>query len=432
VTGSAVRPQQGRIQTNVLWVGAGIGVYGLSSFAFLIVAGRAMGQSPAYTGLALMWTLLNAVGIGLYLPVEQETGRSIASRSSLGHPTAPAVVGPVRYAALSLLVVAVIAVFGREQITNLMFEGQSGITTVFVLALVGMALAYLIRGILAGTGRYPRYGLQLALDGLLRVCGAGMLALQGNSSPIAYGVVLAVAPIIACGLAMIRSGPVLSRHSHRTARVPVRLAPLVFASLASQALANAGPVAVQLLKEDSDGSSAGNLVNALTIARIPLFLFAAVQAVFLPALASNLAVGKRERYRRSLRTASWLTAAVGAVGVVVTWAVGPQAVRLLFGPTFDIARGDIALLALSAALFMNAQVVVQGLLAQSLDLAATTAWLVGLASMVAALTVPFALTTRVSVALVVGSLGALTTASLILGNTLAQWSREAAHDTGRA
>jgi O-antigen/teichoic acid export membrane protein len=416
----------------VLWVGGGIGVYGLSSFAFLAVAGQVMGQGHTYTALALMWTLLNAIGIGLYLPVEQETGRSIAARSSLGHPTAPAVVGPARYAALSLLVVAVIAVLGRDQITDLMFEGQSGITTVFVLALVGMALAYLVRGILAGTGRFPRYGLQLAMDGALRVVGAGLLAAQGNADPVVYGGVLALAPALASGLAMIRTGPVLCRHPHRTARAPVQLAPLVIASLASQALANAGPVAVQLLKAHEDDASAGNLVNALTIARIPLFLFAAVQAVFLPTLAQHVAVGGRERYTRSLRTASWLTAAVGALGVFATWAVGPEAVRLLFGPTFEIARGDIVLLALSAALFMNVQVIVQGLLAQSLDSAATTVWLVGLASMVAALAVPLALTTRVSAALVVGSVGALATASLALRRTLARWSREAPHDTGQA
>lgn len=420
-------PRRG-LRLDVLWVGAGIGVYGLSSFAFLAVAAQQMGQSPGYTALGLLFTLLNALGIGLYLPVEQETGRTVSAQLSLGRPTAPGAATPLRYAGASLAVIALVGVVLRTQVADLFFEGHDGVTVMFVLALGGMAVAYLVRGVLAGTRRFPRYGIQLALDGALRVGGAGALALAGDVDPVHYGAVLAVAPVLSSAVAVLRSGPLLTRPPAGTPRTPVVLAPLVLASVASQALANAGPVAAQLLRTPAEETAAGNLVTALTIARIPLFLFAAVQAVFLPTLAQHVALGARDRFVRALRTATWATAAIAVLGVVATWAVGPQAVRLVFGPTFEIGRGDITLLAVSAALFMVVQVLVQGLLAHSQDAQATVAWIAGLVCLVGALLVPLTLTTRVSLALVVGSAGALVLAAVAVRRTLTAWTPEVDHE----
>ena len=49
---------------TVLWVAAGLAVYGGASFVFLAIAGRSLGDTAGYTALALVWTLLNALGIG--------------------------------------------------------------------------------------------------------------------------------------------------------------------------------------------------------------------------------------------------------------------------------------------------------------------------------------------------------------------------------
>lgn len=416
-----------RLPSNVAWVGGGVVVYGLSSFGFLVLAGQSMGQGPGYTALALMWTLLNALGIGLYLPVEQDAGRTVASLTSLGRPTSSGVIGPLRYAGGSLLLITVGAAFGHRMITVRLFEGHGGMASVFVLGLAGMAGAYLLRGVLAGTGRFPRYGAQLTIDGILRLMGAAVLAMRGETDPLYYGAVLALAPALASALSLVGGWRLLSRAPGRHRHGPVLLAPLVLASLASQALANVGPIAAQLLKATSEEAAAANLVNALTVARIPLFLFAAVQAVFLPALAGHVAVGARSQYVRVLRTTGWSTAGFGVLGVLACWLVGPEAVRLLFGPTFAIGRLDVVLLAVSAVLFMLAQVVVQGLLARSRDLLATISWGAGLGCFLAALVLPLSLTTRVATALVVGSLGALAAAALALRAVLDRWPEEVTH-----
>lgn len=409
-----------RVSAGLLWVGGGLAVYGASSFVFLAFAGHALGQGPAYTALALMWTLLNALGIGLYLPVEQETGRSIAARRALDHPTAAALRVPVRYAAATLAAVALVVALTHRQLTDLVFDGVDGIVWLFVLALVGMALAYLARGVLAGTGRFPRYGLQLAVDGALRVGGIGALALAGSTDARAYGLVLGLAPLVSTGLALVRPGRILTHGAGAAATTA--MTPLVLASLTSQALANAGPVAAQLLKTPAEADVVGNLVNALTVARVPLFLFAAVQAVFLPRLAQHVARGERPQFVAGVRTATVATVALGLLGIAATAVVGPEAVRLLFGATFDIARLDVTILAVSSALFMVVQVLVQGLLARGRDAWATLVWALGLAAFLVSLTLPLPLATLVPTALTVGSAASLAAAAVALRRTLAEWS----------
>ncbi|MFF1528370.1 hypothetical protein [Cellulomonas sp. NPDC058312] len=433
MTGSPATSRAGGFGAGVLWVGAGIGVYGLASFAFLALCAQALGDGPGYTALALLWTLLNAIGIGLYLPVEQETSRAVSGLRSRGLATAGAVRGPTLYAAGSLAVVAVVLLVGNRWFRDALFEGVRGMTALFAAALLGMAVAYLARGVLGGTGRFPRYGVQLALDGGLRIAGVLVLTALDVRSPVAFGAVLAAAPLVSTAAALLRSGPLLER-APRAPRAAVGMRALVAASLASQLLANAGPVAAQLLASPGESETTGQLVNALTVARIPLFLFAAVQAVFLPKLAAHVARDERVSFVASLRTAVLLTSGIGALGIGATALVGPRAVRLLFGPGFDVERGVMVVLAVSAVLFMVVQVLVQALLARGRDALAIAVWCAGLAGLLLALIPSLDLAMRVSLALTAGSGAALLVAAVALRHALTDWTGARAaqptvHDT---
>ena len=48
---------------------------------------------------------------------------------------------------------------------------------------------------------------------------------------------------------------------------------------------NASPLAVQLLANDQQIDESGKFLNALLVARVPLFFFQAVQAALLPRLS---------------------------------------------------------------------------------------------------------------------------------------------------
>ena len=97
----------------------------------------------------------------------------------------------------------------------------------------------------------------------------------------------------------------------------------------SQLLANAGPLIVQVLAPPAEQALTGKFLAALVIARVPVFLFAAVQAVLLPGLAGLVGAGDARGLRPTARARHGLTAAIAAVGVLVMWLWGDALVGAL-------------------------------------------------------------------------------------------------------
>ena len=75
--------------------------------------------------------------------------------------------------------------------------------------------------------------------------------------------------------------------------------------------------------------------TTFVLARIPLFLFAPVQAVLLPKLTRAATLGAHDELSRRLRQAVTLVAGLGLLGVLGCVLFGPWAAELLF----NAARG---------------------------------------------------------------------------------------------
>lgn len=388
---------------GVLAVAAGLGVFGLATYGYLGLAGQALGDER-FAPLGVLWAVLNAVGIGLFLPFEQEIGRRTAERRARGEGNAPVVRHGALAAAALVGAVAVLGLAATAPLADRLLGGRSALVVLLVLAVAGLALAYIVRGLLAGAGRFASYGAQLAADGVLRVAGAGVLAGNGVTDVVPYALVLALSPVAAVVLTTTRPrGLVVEGPPQAARRAGATLATLVAASVLSQVLANVGPVVVQLLAPAEEAAAAGRFTSALVIARVPLFLFAAVQAVLLPGLAALAAAHDLAGFRRRLGVVAGWTGAIGAVGTVAVLLVGPQVVRLLFGPGFAVERGTITLIAASGALFMLAQVAAQASLGLHADRAVVVGWGSGLAALLLACLLPLPAVPRAAWALVVGS-----------------------------
>ena len=112
----------------------------------------------------------------------------------------------------------------------------------------------------------------------------------------AYGLLVGVPPFLAVFIA-------LRGNYHLTTEGPPaewgELTPnlgwLVAGSVAAAALVNAGPLAAKLLADDTQSAIVSEFSYAVLVARVPLFMFQAVQAALLPKLARLAAQGL---YRR--------------------------------------------------------------------------------------------------------------------------------------
>jgi len=406
-------------------VAAGLGVYGLAAYVFLGVAGQALGPA-AFAPLSVLWTLLNAFGIGLFLPFEQELGRTTASLRARGRGNAAVVRAVTRIAATLLLAVAALCLVTWPLLTRRLFHGDAALVPLLIGALLGMAVAYVARGLLSGNGRYASYGAQFVVDGALRMVAAGALALAGVREVWAFALVLVVAPLLAVLVTTPRRPVVVTSGAGDPPldRGPVRRAVvvLVVASLASQLLANAGPLIVQLRATPAEEVLSGQFLAALTIARVPVFMFSAVQAVLLPGLATLVGLRDVPGFRRRLGLVTAATTAIGLVGTVAVWAWGDLLVPLLFGDGFGVSRTVITLLAASGALFMLAQLAAQALLALSAERVVVIGWVAGAVALVAAALLPGELTMVAVVALVVGSAVSLLVLTAALLVALRSWA----------
>lgn len=393
---------------GMLSVAAGLGIFGLSTYGFLGLAGQGLGPE-VFAPLSVMWTLLNALGIGLFLPFEQELGRITAMRRARGEGNRSYARRVATVALAMLAGFVVVALVAGPALTTRLFAGHGELVIVLVLAMAGMAASYVVRGLLSGQGRFGRYGAQLAVDGVLRVAIAGVLFAIGVENVTAYALVLVVTPVVAVLVTTPRLSLLTRSGGEDVAgrAVVQAVGTLLGASVLSQVLANAGPIIVQLLATANEAEVSGQFLAALVIARVPLFLFAAVQAVFLPGLAGLVSAGAGSSFHRRVEVVAVGTVVIGAIGTLGIWLLGPELVPLLFGSKFSIDRRVITLIAVSGALFMLAQVAAQALLALRADRAVVVGWAAGLLGLVIATTVPGGLATRAAWALVAGSAAAL-------------------------
>jgi O-antigen/teichoic acid export membrane protein len=170
------------------------------------------------------------------------------------------------------------------------------------------------------------------------------------------------------------------------------VASLACASSLTLLVVNLGPVVLtsRLGTDRADAELAASFVSLFLLARIPLFLFAPVQAFLLPALTAAAERGDLGLVRRQVRTALLAVAAVGLPGVLAAGLLGPWASRVLFHAPTELSRLVAALLGISTVAMMAAQILQPALVALGRNRAAMAIWVVASALFVGLLFAPIA------------------------------------------
>ena len=362
-------------------IGSGLLVGGVSIYVFFRLGQEALGQD-GFKPIVSLWFVMFALVPGFFLPLEQEVSRSVAHRRALGDGVRPVVrkVAPVAAAITLLLVVAV--ALARTRLTNDLFEGSAVVTLALVIALVGYAPFHIARGICSGLGHFRIYSLMIALDGLLRVIACAVFLLAGLDRVGPYALMVAVVPLV---IAVGAFGSGRLRTSPGTPASWGELAPnlgwLLLGTLCSGALINAGPLTVDLLGAGTAPEVVTRFGNAVLLARIPLFLFQAVNAAMLPRLTQLVTLGNATEFRAVLRRLFTLVGGVGVIGVVGALIAGPWVLDLVYDGGID--RRTITLLAFASAVYMLAQACAQSVLSMSGHVFVAVGWVTSFASFVA-------------------------------------------------
>lgn len=403
---------------QVATVGTGVAVLGLTSFLYLSVVGRALGPADVVP-LTTVWVLVNAVGPALFFPLEQEVGRAVAARRAVGLGARPVFLRAVALGGLLLAALGVVCLAAGAPLTNRLFDGETLVLLALFVGSLGLCAEHLTRGAFAGTGDFARYGWQLGIDGVLRLAGAGALALAASTQVGWYAVLLGVSPVLAVLVTAPRPHRLLADGPPAAWQdVGSALGLLVAGSALSQFVVNAAPIAANLLATPQERARVGIFISALVLVRVPLFAFAAVQAALLPGLAHLAALEDRAGFLRRLRGILVLVGGLGAAGVVGIAALGPWLVTLFYGGQFRSTREDLLPLAVATAAYMLALVLSQALISLRAYRASATGWAVASAAFLLALLVPAHLELRVGLAFLAGAAtGAVWLAVAVLERT---------------
>jgi O-antigen/teichoic acid export membrane protein len=113
------------------------------------------------------------------------------------------------------------------------------------------------------------------------------------------------------------------------------------------------------------------------LARVPLFIFASLQAALLPGLAGAIAAGQFAAFWRLVARASGLVAGLGLAGGLVAVIFGPWLNPVLFGARHILGAADFALLAAGTTCYMLAMTLGQGAMAVGRHRDQLLAWTAG-------------------------------------------------------
>jgi O-antigen/teichoic acid export membrane protein len=400
---------------GTLAVGVGLLLSGVTSYVFLSLSSRALG-AEAYAPLGLLWTAMFLLGPGLFLPVEQEVSRALAERAAQQEGGAPVIRKAGLLAAGLLGAVLLGIALASPALLDKLFDDQILLLLGLAIGMVGTAAGHLARGACSGQNRFRAYAVFLGADGVLRVAMCGALVAAGVDEAGPYGVAVGLAPVLAVPIALWGEKELLKPGREATWKeVSGALATLLVGSILSFTLINGSPLAIKYFGTEAEEADAGRFLNGLIIARVPLFLFQAVQASLLPRLSSLAGAGRIAEFRNGMWNLMMVTVAIGGIASIGAFAVGPQVVLLMFGEEFELDHRTLGLLALGCALYMIASALGQAVIALSGHRWVALSWAIGVvAFVVTAAVAADDLFLRVELGLLAGSGAAVLAMALAL------------------
>lgn len=372
----------------------------LSGFAILIAATYIL-NAEQYTQFMAVWGLFFAC-TGLIDGLTQETTRAVSTAADSGKQGQAR---PWRFALILGLVVAV-AVLGTSWLwMDKLVAGHETSASVLVAGgLLLYAFQAVLSGVLSGLKLWEQYAGLLALDSGVR------LVLVAAAWALGWGLpaFLVITVIGALSWALILASSARARAAIRA--IPDVDAP-VFRSNAIQAMLATGATAVlitgfptamkfTLTGAPSSQVTMAGLVFAITLTRAPILV--PLQR-FQSALIVNF-VEKRGQLLTALVRPVAAVLAVGVLGAIAAWLIGPWILSTFFRPDYFVPGPILALLTFASACTGSLMITSTAAIAKEQHRLYIVGWAV--ASLVAfgVLLLPLSLTTAVCCALLLGPL----------------------------
>jgi O-antigen/teichoic acid export membrane protein len=371
-----------KADSGIARIGVATAIQSLAGYALLALVGRALG--PAEFGLFVaFWGVLFGVGSSLST-IEQETARRAAGDTGEedGPPGAAVTTAAAAIAGLAAAVTLLPPVAER-----LYGQADIRIGLVVVVAALGFAAQFAVRGLLVGSGAVRGYSWLLVAEAAARLVALLAFLALLELDLLTAAIAVAVGSFAWLGWAGRAREVLPSRGLPRAVwrAATARAGSLMLGAALTASVITGFPTLVTALTDGAPGVAGGAVFAAITVSRVPLLLFSPIQAVAVPFVVRAHGRGGPEgasalHRMLVLGTAGFL--ALGALAGAAAWLVGPWAVRLVYGDAYDVPAPAIALLVLSACLLAWVQLLSAALIALSAHRGMLLVWAAAVAATV--------------------------------------------------
>jgi O-antigen/teichoic acid export membrane protein len=347
--------------TTFMIAGGLIGAVG--AYVFQVYGGRALG-TEAFAPVGLLWTAFFILATVLLVPVEQYVTREVATgRKAFPHDLRPIATIGVIGAVIGGVFVYLTPLFGHRW----QYVAQ------MALLMIGYALLFVGKGVLAGKRRFADVGWVLIVETVVRLV-AGIVAIELVASAESLGWAMVLGGFAVLGLRWWR-------YDSGDDRAPVApasrfLGGYVGATASSQILLGGAPIAVAAL--GGDPTMVSVVFATFTLFRAPLTLIFSLQGRILPYLVALAGSGDKKTLGRFSRLVVIFGAVLSILGGVVGWLIGPAIVSVLFEPDWAPSSLVAAMAAAGVMAAAAAQIASQVLVAEGRTSRLTLAWMSGL------------------------------------------------------
>jgi O-antigen/teichoic acid export membrane protein len=376
------------------------GISGVGSYLYLIIVARSVGAIP-YSDFSVFWSFAIVAGLGAFVPIEQETARREV------HPTAHKSGRPVAWlsfaAALVVAAAALVVALGGVGAVESHEQSRSVFLVAAAAGLLGYSVQFPVRGLLSGQRRLSGYASILTTEGVLRVVLslAGALILPG--SLLAQALVVGVAALLSVVPALLFFRPSAVRGRATASSFVAGVGRLIVGAIVIQVLLNFPPVVAWVGVGAAGSALPGVLLATVTLSRIPVFAYQALQAAVVPRIAQLAGAGDKSAIRVS-RGLVLLALLFVAVWTILMGLAGPWIIRTLFGPGFVVANAEVAVVAGVLGALLVAMVVSDCVMAVGGHTFVSVAWIAAGVLAAALATAPTDLVVRSTAPVAAGAL----------------------------
>jgi O-antigen/teichoic acid export membrane protein len=354
---------------------AGSVVSGLLAYALFVLVTRGLGAVAA-APVSVLWTHWAFAGAAFTFPLQHWITRSVVA----GHE-GDVRRSAVRVAALVTSAAVVLGALAWLLRDRLFHRDDAWFPVMVVLVTLGAAAIGVVRGGLAGRGRFEAVAWSLVAENAVRCLLVGALLLAGVHDPVAHGLGLVAGSLVALWPAAWRFAEVGAGESRPLAF----LGGAATGQLVGQGVLTGGPVLLALL-----GGSPGQVTAmfaALALFRAPYMVALGTLPQLTQRLTGHAVAGEVAAVRSlALRLAGLSIVAVPLAGAAGA-ALGPAVLRAVFGSTVDAGRVQAGLLAVGCTVAIVNLVLMVGALAHERPAGVAVAWgvavLAGAGSLVA-------------------------------------------------